>query len=131
MDEGSKKLIKEIIKSFHHSKENHGIPLHLFHLDFMKRILTYFAERQEGYTVEEIMIGPFGSAPAPAYGGGGEFIYGVFPMISAFKRTDAEADALVMVLFEEILKLISQPIYARMETRGLLSPNIDIFGRNQ
>lgn len=125
LGEDGKKLIAKTIEHFFASKK---LFTSSFHFDFMEAILDYFTEREVGVSVEEIAKGLqrstlYGSTPASR-----DFFYNILPEISGFARTDAETDALVMMVFDEVLKTISQPIYAAVERRGLMSPHIDMRG---
>lgn len=121
LDDRSQELIEKLMTTYVWLEEHHGHP---FRFNLMKEMLSYSSRRAEGNSVEKTTDKYFfGESPTSEI-----FICHFLLKISRFKRTDAEADALVMVLFERILETISQPIYAAMERRGLMSPDIDMRG---
>lgn len=94
---------------------------------FCTVILSYFKDRDLNISVEDIEKTGKGIDPRHRDTSARYFFFNsILPKIIRFSRTNAETDALVMVLLEEILKTISQPIYTKMERPGLMStdPNI-------
>lgn len=96
--------------------------------DFCMAMSSYFKDRKSGLSAKNIerpkkTARRKGESPASYF-----FFRDILHEIIRFSRTDAEADALVMVLFEKILETISRPIYAHMEQKGLMSKDISMRG---
>lgn len=120
LDDCSQELIEKLMTTYIQLEEHYGHP---FRFDLVKVMLSYFSKREEGNDVEKMTRQYFfGESPTSEI-----FLCHFLLEISRFKRTDAEADALVMVLLERIFETISQPIYAEMEARRLVPQDMMFF----
>jgi hypothetical protein len=87
--------------------------------------LAYLEKRRRSFTAKDIIASVDHNKSRNTIGYT-FFFREILPKIFVFARTDDEADALVMILLEEMLAVIAQPIYETMKKKGLMPRNINM-----
>lgn len=92
-------------------------------------IITYLEKRRRGFPTWDILkaVEHFKNINAIGYT---FFFRDVLPKIQEVARTSAEADALIAAFLEHVLSIITRPIYAHMEQKGLMPTPLDILEKS-
>lgn len=126
MDAGARKLIGDL-KSVFFAQWSGYNAFEVFDCEFEEAVIAYLKKRRRKCPAKDVANKLYFFKNSHSEGHD-FFLKNVLPKVLAFARTDAEADALIMVLLEEVLALTSRHIYEEMEKRGLMSSTLDILG---
>lgn len=89
-------------------------------------IIVYLERRRRGFPTKDILgaVDYFKNLNVLGYT---FFFREALPKITAVAKTSAEADALIAALLDQMISIITQPIYAHMEQKGLMPSPLDIL----
>lgn len=121
-------LLTDLKDSFA-AKWNEHPSFEVMNSEVVTPIIIYFEKRRRGFPAKDILnaVDYFKNINAVGYT---FFFRDALPRIAAATQTSAEADALIAAFLEQMLSIITRPIYAHMEQKGLMPAPLDVLEKS-